>query len=81
MTSKGFADLSVARDHLRLCVVRLSRLGETDVLTNLRRELARLEAEIRRVDALRAPARPLEDLLDEVDALADRLRHIIEKQT
>jgi len=43
MTSKGFADLSVARDHLRLCVVRLSRLGETDVLTNLRRELATLE--------------------------------------
>lgn len=48
---------------------------------HLRRELARLEAEIRRVDALGNGVRPLEDLLDEVDALADRLRHIIEKQT
>lgn len=48
---------------------------------HLRREVARLEAEIRRVDALGAGTRPLEDLLDEVDALADRLRHIIEKQT
>lgn len=48
---------------------------------HLRRELARLEAEIRRVDALGNGVRPLEDLLDEVDALADRLRHIIEKQS
>ncbi len=47
---------------------------------HLRRELARLEAEIRRVDAMGNGVRPLEDLLDEVDALADRLRHIIEKQ-
>lgn len=47
---------------------------------HLRRELSRIEAEIRRVDALGARVRPLEDLLDEADALADRLRHIIEKQ-
>jgi hypothetical protein len=47
---------------------------------SLRRELSRIEAELRRVDALGATTRPLEDLRDEADALADRIRHIIEKQ-
>jgi hypothetical protein len=47
---------------------------------HLRRELSRIEAEIRRVDALGAPVRPLEDLADEADAIADRIRHIIEKR-
>jgi len=47
---------------------------------SLRRELSRIEAEIRRVDALGIGARPLEDLLDETDRLRDRIRHIIEKQ-
>jgi hypothetical protein len=47
---------------------------------SLRRELSRIEAELRRVDALGATTRPLEDLADEADALADRIRHIIEKQ-
>jgi hypothetical protein len=47
---------------------------------HLRREVARLETEIRRVDALGAGTRPLEDLLDEADRLRDRIAHILEKR-
>ena len=47
---------------------------------HLRRELVGIETEIRRLDALGSPLRPLEDLLDEMDAVSDRIRHIIEKR-
>lgn len=47
---------------------------------HLRRELSRIEAEIWRVDALGSPLVPLEDLADQADAIADRIRHIIEKR-
>lgn len=46
---------------------------------HLRRELSRIEAELRRVDDLQPGARPLEDLLDETDRLRDRIAHILEK--
>lgn len=47
---------------------------------HLRREISRIEAEIRRIEALGAPLGPLEDLLDQADAVSDRIRHIIEKR-
>lgn len=47
---------------------------------HLRRELHRIEAEIERLDRIGSPVAPLEDLMDQVDGVADRLRHILEKR-